>query len=62
MRGAAASLPARLRTAPTTIAVTPTQACYVRLVVTAGWYPTEPGYNTQLAEFAIYAGPDNPEN
>jgi hypothetical protein len=40
-----------------TTAVTPTQARYVRLRITQGWYPTQPGHNTQLAEFAVYADP-----
>ncbi|HTE62992.1 MAG TPA: discoidin domain-containing protein, partial [Solirubrobacteraceae bacterium] len=38
-------------------AVTPIQARYVRLHITHGWYPSQPGHNTQLAEFAVYADP-----
>ncbi|GAB3450803.1 glycosyl hydrolase [Actinophytocola sediminis] len=38
-------------------AVTPKPARYVRLRITQGWYPTQPGHNTQLAEFAVYANP-----
>ncbi|MDQ7905692.1 glycosyl hydrolase [Phytohabitans sp. ZYX-F-186] len=40
-----------------TTTVTPTRARYVRLRITQGWYPTQPGHNTQLAEFAVYANP-----
>ncbi|MEO3927613.1 glycosyl hydrolase [Micromonosporaceae bacterium B7E4] len=43
------------RNAATPTAVTPTEARYVRLRVTEGWYPTSPGHNTQLAEFAVYS-------
>lgn len=39
----------------TTTAVTPTQARYVRLRITEGRYPTSPGHDTQLAEFAVYS-------
>lgn len=40
----------------TITAVTPTQARYVRLRITQG-YPSQPGHNTQLAEFAVYSDP-----
>lgn len=35
----------------------PAEARYVRLHITQGWYPSRPGHNTQLAEFAVYAEP-----
>ncbi|MCT2584500.1 glycosyl hydrolase [Actinophytocola gossypii] len=38
-------------------AVTPVRARYVRLRVTRGWYPSLPGHNIQLAEFAVHANP-----
>ncbi|MCG5213309.1 glycosyl hydrolase [Streptosporangium soli] len=46
------------RNAATTTAVTPTEARYVRLRITEGRYPTQPGHNTQLAEFAVYSTDD----
>jgi hypothetical protein len=38
-------------------AFTPVTARYVRLRVTQGWYPSQPGHNTQLAEFGVHANP-----
>jgi hypothetical protein len=36
--------------------VMPTSARYVRLRITQGWYPSQPGHNTQLAEFGVHGG------
>ncbi|MGP3931268.1 discoidin domain-containing protein [Nonomuraea sp. KM88] len=41
--------------APATTSVTPPQARYVRLRIAEGRYPTQPGHNTQLAEFAVHS-------
>lgn len=41
--------------APGTTSFAPTEARYVRLVITAAWAPTSPGHNTQLAGFAVYS-------
>ncbi|MDN5853204.1 MAG: discoidin domain-containing protein, partial [Actinomycetia bacterium] len=48
--------------APQSGAVTsfePTTARYVRLRITDGWYPTRPGNNTQVREFAVYSDVEN---
>lgn len=37
----------------------PTMARYVRLRITEGWYPTQPGNNTQVSELAVYSDVDN---
>lgn len=37
----------------------PTMARYVRLRITDGWYPTRPGNNTQVSEFAVFSDVDN---
>lgn len=34
---------------------TPTEARYLRLLITAARAPTSPGHNTQLAEFAVHS-------
>ncbi|OLF14315.1 hypothetical protein BLA60_04050 [Actinophytocola xinjiangensis] len=36
-------------------AVPPVTARYVRLRITQGWYPSQPGHNTQLGEFGVHA-------
>ncbi len=38
----------------------PTRARHVRLHITQGWYPSQPGLNTQLAEFSVYAESGGP--
>lgn len=39
--------------------VTPGKARYVRLRISEGWYPTQPGNNTQLRELAVYSSIGN---
>lgn len=37
-----------------------TRARHVRLHITQGWYPSQPGLNTQLAEFSVHAESGGP--